>query len=225
MTPVRLTHATRHIAICRDDAGVPHIRAESWLDALYGLGYMHGVDRGTQLQFSRAMAAGHGAEEIANSPELLETDTFFRRFGLARNLDAEVARLDDGTFVQLASYSEGVNHGIAAAGRSLPMWATGFRPRRWSEEAVLLVGKLLSFGGLAVSQMQNERLLIELIHAGINDDHLRELFPGRLDNVDFDIIRQVKMTNQLSDEALELISDLPSIIAIESHQPPAARPL
>ena len=62
-----------------------------------------------------------------------------------------------------------------------------------------------------MSQLQNERLLIELIHAGADDDILREMFQPRLDNVDFEMIRQIQMANQLSDEALELISDLPRL--------------
>ena len=91
------------------------------------------------------------------------------------------------------------------------MLASGFQPLPWDEQSILLIGKLLSFGGLAVSQMQNERLLIELIHAGVNEAALRELFSPRLDDVDFELLRKITMSNQLSDEALELLSDLPRL--------------
>ncbi len=47
------------------------------------------------------------------------------------------------------------------------MWATGFHPTPWNQQAVLLIGNLLSYGGLAVGQQQNERLLLELIQTGI----------------------------------------------------------
>src|SRR5690606_21970440 len=136
---------------------------------------------------------------------------FFRRVGLYLNLESEVSALDDLAFNQLTAYCEGVNDGLKAAGRSLPMWAVGFQPAPWNQEAVLLIGNLLAFGGLAVSQMENERLLIELIHAGISDEGLRELFRPRLDDVDFDLIRQVKISNKLSDQALELLTDLPRL--------------
>ena len=69
----------------------------------------------------------------------------------------------------------------------------------------MLIGKLLSFGGLAISQMQNERLIIEMIHAGANEDTIRELLSPRFDNVDFEVLRQIKMSNQLSDDALEVL--------------------
>ncbi len=45
----RIHHADRLIEFHRDEFGVPHVHASSWLDALYGLGYMHAQDRGTQV--------------------------------------------------------------------------------------------------------------------------------------------------------------------------------
>jgi acyl-homoserine lactone acylase PvdQ len=74
-----------------------------------------------------------------------------------------------------------------------------------------LIGNLLSYGGLAVGQQQNERLILELIQAGVDDDLLRELFSPQLDQADFDLLRRVKISSQLSDEALELITDLPRL--------------
>lgn len=211
MKPVRLKNSRREIQVSRDDAGVPQISANSWLDALYGLGYMHALDRGTQLLFSRSVASGRAAEEIGDNPELVETDRFFRRIGLFRRLGEEVAALPPATVEQMSNYCGGVNDGLEALGRSLAMWATGYHVGPWNEHAILLVGQLLSFGGLAVSQMQNERLLVELIHAGVYEDGLRELFAPRLDHVDFGLLRQVKIASQLSDEALELLTDLPRL--------------
>ncbi len=211
MKTIQLPKTRRRFSAERDAAGVPHVTAPSWLDAVYGLGFLHALDRGTQLLFSRSVASGRGAEEIADNPELLETDRFFRRFGLHLDLEREVRLLDDHIFRQITAYCEGVNDGLKESGRSLPMWATGFRPQPWNQQSVLLIGKLLSFGGLAVSQLQNERLIVELIHAGANEATLRELFAPRLDNTDFGLLRQIKMSNQLSDEALELITDLPRL--------------
>ncbi len=204
-------NARRRISIARDDNGVPHISAGSWRAALYGLGYMHGIDRPTQLLFSRAIASGQSAELIADKPELVEMDRFFRRVGLYLNLDQEVADLDDETFDQLTAYCEGVNDGMKDSGRSLPMWATGFVPQPWNQKSVLLMGHLLSFGGLVVGQQQNERILIDLIQAGVPDAKLRELFSPLLDDCDFELMRKLKIASQLSDEALELIADLPRL--------------
>ncbi len=211
MKAIRIKNPRRRFAAARDDNGVAHIEAEFRRDALYGLGYMHAIDRPTQMLFSRAVASGHSAELLADKPELFEADVFFRRVGLYLHLDQEVTALDDGTFGDLTAYCEGVNDGIKQSGRSFPMWAVGFQPEPWNQQAVMLIGNLLNFGGLAVGQQQNERLLLELIQTGVDREKLQELFRPLLDDVDFDLLRQVKTSNQLSDEALELITDLPRL--------------
>ena len=211
MAAISTNNLKRDFQVSRDDAGVPHVKANSWLDGLYALGYMHAMDRSTQLLFSRAVASGRASERISDRPDLRETDRFFKRIGLHRNLDTEASNLRTDIQDQLLAYCEGINDGVAAAGRSLPMWATGFHPEPWDMKAVLLVGQLLSFGGLAIGQMQSERLLIELIHAGADDQGLRSLYEPRLDAADFEMLRQVKMSNQLSNDALEMMSDLPRL--------------
>ena len=211
MKKVRITESPYPVSIQRDDAGVPHVVADDLATALFGLGYMHAADRGTQLLFARSMALGRGREEIADTPELADTDRFFRRIGLFLDCEKEFEELPEPQQVMIQRYCDGVNHGIETAGRSLPMWATGFEPERWDGESVMLIGKLLSFGGLAISQLQNERLLIQLIHSGVGEAALRDLFGDRIRDADFDLIRQVHMANPLSDEALEILSDLPRL--------------
>lgn len=203
---------TRHkFRVDRDEAGVPHVEAADFSAALYGLGYMHATDRGTQILFARAVASGRSAERIVDHPELIETDRFFRRMGLHLSLDQDVATISPTIVEQIQTYCDGINDGLDGLGRTLPMWATGFKPERWNPESVVLVGRLLSFGGLAVGQLQHERLLVELIHAGASEDVLRALFAPRLDEADFDLLRSVRLANRLSDEALEVLTDLPRL--------------
>ncbi|MGD9720588.1 MAG: penicillin acylase family protein [Pirellulales bacterium] len=201
----------RRFTVGRDVHGVPHISAKTWREALYGLGYMHAIDRPTQMLFARAVASGQSAELIADKPELVEMDRFFRRVGLYLNLEHEVSHLDDETFEQLTAYCEGVNDGMKDSGRSLPMWAVGFVPQPWNQRSVLLLGNLLSFGGLVVGQQENERILLELIQAGVAPDKMRELFHPLLEDADFDLLRRIQLTSQLSDEALEMLTDLPRL--------------
>ncbi len=211
LKPINIKNTSRRFTAARDENGVPHVRAATFADTLYGLGMMHALDRPTQMLFGRAVAAGHSAEAIADSPELYETDRFFRKVGLHLNLEEEIDQFDDHSFGQLTAYCQGVNDGLKQSWRSLPMWATGFQPGPWNQMAVLLIGKLLSFGGLAIGQAQNERLVLELIHTGVSEDRLKELFSPVLDNANFELLRKVNLSRQLSDEALELITDLPRL--------------
>ena len=156
MKPLRIKNPRRRFTAARDENGVPHIHAGSFPSALYGLGFLHAVDRPTQMLFGHAVASGRSTELIADKPELLEADRFFRRAGLFRTCESGVQQLDDVTFGNVTAYCEGVNDGMKQYGRSLPMWATGFQMHPWNQQAVLLIGNLLNFGGLAVGQQQNE---------------------------------------------------------------------
>jgi len=211
MKRLQTKNARRRFTAARDDEGIPHIDADSRRTAIYALGYLHAIDRPTQILFARAVALGTTADRIADTDQLFETDCFFRRAGLHLGLEEEVRTLDDDCFEDVTAYCEGVNDGMLDAGRSLPMWATGFQPQPWTQQSVLLIGNLLSFGGLAVGQQMSERLLLELIQLGIDDERLREMFSPRLDDADFELLRKIKMSQQLSDEALELITDLPRL--------------
>lgn len=211
MKPLAWTQTRRSLDAARDDNGVVHIHAPTWLDALYGLGYAHATDRPTQLLFGRCVAAGRTAEKIADKPELIETDRFFRRAGLSRNLAVEARRLPSELDHQLSAYCSGVNDGLRQIGRTLPMWATGYQPEPWDIEAVMLIGNLLSYGGLVVTQQSNERLIVELIHSGVRQELLQELLDPLLDDCDFELLKRIKIANRLSDHALELIADLPRL--------------
>ncbi len=211
MKPLKIKHARRPFLASRDRQGVPHVTTDGWRGALYSLGYLHALDRPTQMLFARAVASGRAAERIADKPELLETDRFFRRVGLHLHLQREVEQLDDETFAHIGAYCEGVNDGLKQIGRSLPMLATGFQKEPWDHQAVLLIGNLLSYGGLVVTQQQNERLLLELIQAGVSKEKLQETFRPTLDDADFELLFKIKIANRLSDEALELLTDLPRL--------------
>lgn len=211
MQSIELKAARYEFTAQRDAAGVPHVEAKNWLEALYSLGYLHALDRPTQMYFARVVASGQASERIANKPELHEMDLFLRRAGIGRHLADEAAGLPAEILEQLDYYSQGVNDGMLAAGQTLPMWVTGFQPRPWDAEAVLLIGNLLSFAGLAVGQQESERTLLELIQLGVGDEQLRELFSPYLDGIDLEPLREISFSKRLSDDALELLADLPRL--------------
>src|SRR5690606_20788233 len=138
--------------VVRDEAGVPHVRAASWREALFALGYLHAIDRPSQIYFGRAVASGRAAELIADKPELLEMDIFLRRAGLDRSHQREISLLPSHILQQLDWYCQGVNDGLLDAGRTWPMWVSGFKPRPWDVQSVLAVGNLLSYAGLSVTE-------------------------------------------------------------------------
>lgn len=211
MESINIRKARYPFTAVRDDAGVPHVKAADWQAAVYALGYLHALDRPTQIYFARSIAAGRAAERIAAKPELVEMDMFLRRANLTQRIDEEVEALEPHILEQLLWYCEGVNDGLTDGRRSLPMWVVGFEPGLWDPSSVLLLGNLLSFAGLAVGEQEAELTLLELIQLGVEDDRIRELFAPYLDGIDFSPLRDIHITKRLSDEALELLADLPRL--------------
>ncbi len=210
MKPVRIKFSRRQLQIFRDEHGVPHIHAQDWEGALYGLGYMHAVDRRTQMVFGRLMAQGRMAQVIANRPELVEMDQFFRRAGLFVGLEEEVAALSRRDRQLLHAYCQGVNDAMQQAGSTLPMWLVGLEPRPWDPQSVLLLGALVNYGALVLGQLRDKRLLVELIQLGAPAPQMRELFEPLLDQADWPLLKQVKLRAPISEHAEQLLALVPS---------------
>ena len=70
------------IEIERDESGIPHIYAESDLDAYFGLGYVHAQDCLWQMEMSRRAGSGTLSEVFGS--RTLETDRFLRTLGIRR---------------------------------------------------------------------------------------------------------------------------------------------
>ncbi len=98
-----------------DTLGIPHIEAASMHDAYLALGYVHAQDRLFQMEMIRRLTSGRLAEVLG--PPLLESDKFFRTFGIrhmAEQTAAEVFADERHPMVRAAqAYLSGINAFIA----------------------------------------------------------------------------------------------------------------
>ncbi len=107
---LRVSGAEAPIHVLRDRTGIPHIRAESELDAWFGLGFVHAQDRPGQLLAARRAARGRAAEhegEVA-----LEADRWARTLGFALLAEATWEGLRDPERAVLSAYAAGVEAGL-----------------------------------------------------------------------------------------------------------------
>lgn len=125
------------VTIERDEHGVPTVKAASWPDLAYGLGFAHGQDRAWQLESQRRIGRGELAE--AFGPNALETDRFLRALGVRRSAEARWAWLQQQTDAEskrsvamLQAYSQGVNAGRAAQARPPEMVILGLPLQDWT---------------------------------------------------------------------------------------------
>jgi len=106
------------IEILRDDAGIPHIRAQTENDAWYGMGFVHGQDRLFQADMSRRLIQGRLSEWIGEG--FVDTDAFHQALGVRAQAEEVLKASSPEVRFAMASYAAGLNAAVASSKR-LPL--------------------------------------------------------------------------------------------------------
>ena len=185
-----------NVNVWRDQNGIPHVMAEDAADVFRGQGYVHARDRGMQLLLMRILGQGRASEFLEASEEMLAVDTFFRRMNWGGRTRETLDAVSPEVRGHLEAYCEGVNAGLQ---RKIP-WEfrlLGYRPAPWRLEDIVLMIRMVGYLTLAQSQTEMERLLVEMVQAGVPSAQLEELFPGQLGEMDIDLLREVTLGERI----------------------------
>lgn len=198
--------------IVRDAHGVPHVRAGSEADLYRGLGHCHATDRALQMLLTRIHVQGRTSEHLDASDEMLQTDHFFRRMNFGGDAAAEIAKLSAADRALAEAYCDGVNRALA---RRVPweLRLVGYRPAPWTVADSVLLSRAIGYVALAQSQGDMERLLVEMVHAGVPRAHLEALFPGQLEGLDVALLRRVTLGERVVPEAVRWGTIAPRAVA------------
>ena len=131
------------IEIVRDSSGVPHIFATNADDAIFGLGFVHGQDRGWQMEFYRRVVSGRLAEVVG--PQGLPTDRLMRHLGLHRTGVEAWGKMPADVQTRCLPYMEGGNAAFERTPRPLEFRLLDFEPEPWRGEDSVCWAKMLSF--------------------------------------------------------------------------------
>ena len=184
------------LIVTRDIHGVPHIDADSETNLFRGLGWVHGTDRALQLLLTRMAGRGQLAERLPGEG-MLAADRTFRRLGFHLGAEEQVAALPPDVYVLLASYCDGVNRALqGAAPWELRLFGVR-HPDPWTPADCVVLARLVGFVGLAQSQGEMERLLVQMVRAGVPGDLLAELFPQGLAGLDEELVARVDLGEPL----------------------------
>lgn len=200
------------IRIARDEHGVPHIHAAGEADLYRGLGYCHGLDRGLQMLLVRVLGQGRACELLDDSEAMLRLDRFFRRMNFGATAREDLNKLPPAHRACADAYCDGVNQAL----RKRVPWELKLArctPEPWTLADSMLTSQLAGYVALAQSQGEMERLLIELVQAGVPRAHLEELFSGLLRDLDVDLVRRVTLGERLIPEAVRWNTAVPRATA------------
>jgi len=201
------------LSLTRDEHGIPHITATSLSVAYWGMGYCHALDRSLQMVIMRVLGQGRACECLESTEELLEVDRFFRRMNWNGRMDQSVANLEPETRDLLEAYCEGINARFAQKKRTWELAMVGYQPEPWRLEDTILLSRMTGYLTLAQSQAEIERLLVEMVQAGVDDDRLEALFPGNLAGLDRELLSQVTLGERIVPAALKWLSPVPRAMA------------
>lgn len=130
------------VLVERDERGIPWVHAHSMQDALFAQGYLHGLERGFQMDFARRAATGRLAEWFGR--RALAHDRFMRRLNFRYWAEASVATWSDNTRRYLAAYARGVNLAFQTAPLPAEFRLLRSRPEPWRESDTNLL--IFQFG-------------------------------------------------------------------------------
>ncbi len=199
-------------SIKRDQAGVPHIEGKDWPEVFRGLGYSHARDRGLQMLTMRTLGRGRASELLASSDENLAVDLYFRRMNWAGGAEQEASRFAPEVAPIVEAYCQGANERFA---ESLPfeLRLLGYRHDPWTAADIVVLSRMGGYLTLTQSQAETERLLVEMVQAGVARELLEELFPGHLVDLDIELLRRVRLGDTIVPAAIKWNTSLPRLMA------------
>ena len=185
-----------NIDIWRDENGIPHVEADNLRDLYWGQGYVHGIDRGLQLLLMRILGQGRVCELLDDSDASLAVDIFFRKMNWGGHVINAAQDLPEDTQKLVASYAQGVSSALA---QKVPweLKLLGYKPEPWRIEDVITLSRMVGYLTLSQSQAEIERLLMEIIQADVSMEHLEELFPEHLGDLDMDLLKKVSLQERV----------------------------
>jgi len=210
---IKLQGKNGEITIKRNKNGIPEVIASTAVDLAYGNGFVHANDRQLHMFLTRIIMKGEAAEKLAADTELIELDKYIRRMRFAPDIEKEVKKLDDETKKELQAYSDGVNFFLDNNKRIFEFKMLGYKPEPWTLEDTLRQGKAFTYLGLTYAQGDMEKLIVQLIQNGIDEKRLKELYPYMKDEIDFDLIKKVKLQNPLVAESINWLEIIPRFTA------------
>lgn len=208
--------AGRAVQASRNADGVLQLWADDEGAFAAGLGYAHAHDRQVQMMLVRLVGQGRLGECLRADGETLMIDTFARDMGFARDAADDVATCDPEVLRFAEAYAEGVNAFLAGSRRPLEFLLVGYRPEPWTVADTLVTIKLMTYVGLAQTQQDFEKLLIQSIRAGVRLDLLKKLVSPHLDGLEPAIVEtlgKLKYVQSMLPQEVRIQPMIPTVSA------------
>ena len=161
------------VKVFRDQYGIPHIKAESEMDAFFAQGFVTAQDRLWHMEYDRRRGSGRWAEAVGQQG--VAQDKMMRRFRLEASAKADYKVMNAHTKSVFDAYAAGVNAFIHSGG-ALPVEyrITGLESEPWQPWDGLIAYKVRHISmGVFESKVWRARMVREM-----GPESAGKLFPG-----------------------------------------------
>ncbi|MCE7792590.1 penicillin acylase family protein [Salipaludibacillus sp. CUR1] len=135
------------VKVIRDDRGVAQIKAGKMEDLFFTQGYVMAQDRLFQMDMTRRLAGGRLAEVVGEAA--LDSDKFFRTYGMHRSADGLIAEFNSETASMVDAFASGVNAYINEAFENneqpLEFRILDYKPEPWTAEDTAIAVKYMGY--------------------------------------------------------------------------------
>ncbi|GEL08506.1 penicillin acylase family protein [Salisediminibacterium halotolerans] len=135
------------VDVYRDERGAAQIQSDELSDLFYTQGYVTAQDRLFQMDMTRRLAGGELAEVIGE--DALESDKFFRTYGMHRAAGEMIDEFDEETAEMVDAYAAGVtayiDDAFADGEQPLEFRILGYEPEPWTPEDTAIAVKYMGY--------------------------------------------------------------------------------
>lgn len=197
----------KQIIIHRDEAGTPHIYAQTEEDLYFGQGFMQASDRSMQIFLTRLVGQGRVSEFISSTDEFLELDKYFRRMNWRGDASRVIADIPDDVMKLGQAFVDGINYAL----ESFVPWEfrwLGYYPEPYRLEDAILLFRMIGYLGLQETQGEAERFFLEMLKGGVPRSHLEEMFGELIDEYDDEIFKDIRPGNRITPSNFRFLMQL-----------------
>tara|TARA_R110000868_G_scaffold154736_2_gene380947 strand:+ start:6819 stop:9032 length:2214 start_codon:yes stop_codon:yes gene_type:complete len=215
-TPVTYRRHDNTCDVSRLSSGVAKLSGDNLHDIAFGLGIAHARDRSLQMEMARLAGQGRLSECLKSDAETESIDIFMREMGMAYEAKKEVSQISTLANDYLQAYADGINYVWENEKTPWEFKLVRHKLAPWKPEHSLLTIKLMSYIGLAQTQEDVERLIIQSVRDGIDLTKLKSLFSPHLNDLTskrIEYLRNVKFLRSRLPIEIKTLSYLPKLIA------------